>query len=396
MWSWFTQSDMEYGIKAYEAQHPNVTVDYTYYNYSPQFLTALKTAAATHTLPDIIGLQPGSLTQQYRADLAPLNSLAASTWGAKWTKLVYPVDLDQMTMGNPKGNNNYYVLPLVSQVLGVWYDTKLFSQLHLSVPTTLAQLVKESQTLTNHGYLPMYQGGAGSWQDENLFMTLADQEKANSFQDAQLGTVKWTSPSMLKAMETWRALFTDGVFQSGALGDEGYPTGADLFAAGRVGMVYFGSWWLQEAEFPPPLPPLVVGMKGFGYFPFPAISAGNKPGAIVGGIDEGAGLTTTGASNPAAWQFLASIADGAGTTAILSKGFNDLPSFTNTKTPSLAPRVMTLYKQQLKLLPKAENQRFYSPVLQTVVDNALAAVAAGTETPAAALASVQSTQNKVG
>jgi raffinose/stachyose/melibiose transport system substrate-binding protein len=396
MWSWFTQSDMEFGIKAFEAQHPNITVKYTYYNYSPQFLTALKTAAATGTLPDLIGLQPGSLTQQYRADLTPLSTLAASTWGANWTKLVYPVDLRQMTMGNPAGNANYYILPLDSQVIGIWYDTQLFSQLHLSVPTTLAQLVSDCRVLTNHGYLPMYQGGAGSWQNENLFMTLADQNSANSFENAQLGKISWTSAPLVNAMATWKALFTDGVFQSGALGDEGYPTGADLFAAGRVGMVYFGSWWLQEAEFPPPLPPLVVGMKGFGYFPFPAVAPGNKPGAIVGGIDEGVGLTTTGAKNPAAWQFMASIVNGAGTAAILQKGFNDLPSFTNAKNPTLAPRVMQLYRQQLSLLAVAQNQRFYSPVVQNALDNALAAVAAGQSTPAAALGKVESAQHQAG
>ena len=395
MWSWFTQSDMQQAINTFEAQHPNITVKYSYYNYSPQLLTALKTGAATGTLPDIIGLQPGSLTQQYRSDLVPLNSLAASTWGANWTKLVFPVDLKQMTMGNPAGNNNYYILPLVSQVLGVWYNVNLFKQLHISVPTTLSELAKDSQVLTNHGYLPMYQGAAGSWQNENLFMTLADQDQANAFQDAQLGKSSWTSEPMVYAMQTWKDLFTDGVFQAGALGDEGYPTGADLFAAGRVGMVYFGSWWLQEAEFPPPLPPLIVGMKGFGYFPFPAIKPGNKPGAIVGGIDEGAGLTTTGAKNPAAWQFLASIVNGPGTEAILQKGFNDLPSFTNVKTPSLAPRVMTLYQQQMSLLPQAQNQRFYSPVVQTALDNALAGVAAGSESPTTALAKVQTTQNSL-
>lgn len=395
MWSWFTQSDMQQAINVFEAKHPNITVKYSYYNYSPQLLTALKTGAATGTLPDIIGLQPGSLTQQYRSDLVPLNSLAASTWGSGWTKLVFPVDLKQMTMGNPAANNNYYILPLVSQVLGVWYNTNLFKQLHISVPTTLSELVKDSQVLTNHGYLPMYQGAAGAWQNENLFMTLADQDQANAFQDAQLGKVSWTSGPMVNAMQTWKTLFTDGVFQSGALGDQGYPTGADLFAAGRVGMVYFGSWWLQESEFPPPLPPLVVGMKGFGYFPFPAIKTGNKPGAIVGGIDEGAGLTTTGAKNPAAWQFLASIVNGPGTEAILQKGFNDLPSFSDVKTPTLAHRVMTLYQQQMSLLPQAQNQRFYSPVVQTALDNALAGVAAGSESPATALAKVQATQNSL-
>ena len=396
VWSWFTQSDMEVGIKAFEAQHPNITVNYTYYNYSPQFLTALKAAAATGSLPDIIGLQPGSLTQQYRSDLAPLNTLAASAWGNNWRKLVYPVDLQQMLMGNPKGNNNYYILPLDSQVLGVWYNTQLFNKLHISVPTTLAQMVSDSKVLTSHGYLPMYQGGAGAWQNENVFMTLADQNLANSFQNAQLGKISWTSTPMLKAMTTWRALFNDGVFQTGALGDQGYPTGADLFAAGRVGMFYIGSWWLQEAEFPPPLPPLVVGMKGFGSFNFPATQPGNQPGAIVGGIDEGIGLTKTGAKNPAASEFLTSVVNGPASAAILAKAFNDLPSFTNAKAPHLAPRIMTLYHQQLAELAKAQNQRFYSPVVQVAFDNALAGVAAGQLTPAAALAKVAAAQKKNG
>ena len=104
--------------------------------------------------------------------------------------------------------------------------------------------------------------------------------------------------------------------------------------------------------------------------------------------------TTTGAKNPAVWQFLASIVNGAGTSAILNKGFNDLPSFSNTPIPTgLAPRVVSLYKQQLGLLSQAQNQRFYSPVVQNALDNALAGVAAGSETPAAALAKVQASQS---
>ena len=71
VWSWFVQSNMETAIAAFEKTHPNITVQYTYYNYSPQYITALKTASASNTLPDIIGLQPGSLTQQYRTDLVP-------------------------------------------------------------------------------------------------------------------------------------------------------------------------------------------------------------------------------------------------------------------------------------------------------------------------------------
>ena len=125
------------------------------------------------------------------------------------------------------------MLPLDSQVLGVWYNLQIFKTLHLSVPTTLAQLVSDCKTIASHGYLPMYQGAAAGWQNENVYMTLADQNQANSFENAQLGKIPWTSAPLVNAMATWKALFSDGVFQNGALGDQGYPTGADLFRTGR-------------------------------------------------------------------------------------------------------------------------------------------------------------------
>ena len=34
VWSWFIQSTMQKSIAAFEKQHPDVKVNYTYYNYS--------------------------------------------------------------------------------------------------------------------------------------------------------------------------------------------------------------------------------------------------------------------------------------------------------------------------------------------------------------------------
>src|SRR5580698_6586815 len=76
VWSWFISSTMAKSIKAFEAKNPGLEVKYTYYNYSPEYITSLKAAAASNSLPDIIGLQPGSLTQQYRPQLEALNERA--------------------------------------------------------------------------------------------------------------------------------------------------------------------------------------------------------------------------------------------------------------------------------------------------------------------------------
>lgn len=111
VWSWFVQSTMQKSIADFEKAHPDIKVDYTYYNYSPEYITALKAAAASNSLPDLIGLQPGSLTQQYRTKLEALNDRAMKEWGKGWQDTIFPIDKKQMLMGNPPGDTSDYILP---------------------------------------------------------------------------------------------------------------------------------------------------------------------------------------------------------------------------------------------------------------------------------------------
>ena len=311
VWSWFVQSTMQKSIIAFEKTHPGIKVKYTYYNYSPEYITALKAAAASDSLPDLIGLQPGSLTQQYRSQLRSLNARAAKQWGAGWQDKIFPVNRKQMLMGNPAGDANDYILPQKSQDLVIWYNTKIFAKLGLWVPKSDGGVIAVAHALSKNGYIPMFQGAADGWQNENVFLMLANQRAPGLIDKAQAGQAKWTSPELVQAMTDWRALFTDGVFQQGALGAHTYPTGAQLFSQGRVGMMALGSWWMQESKFPPPLSQYVQNMDGFDFFYMPALKGSDHASPPVGGIDIGYGLTKNGAQNPAAWTFLASLINGA-------------------------------------------------------------------------------------
>jgi raffinose/stachyose/melibiose transport system substrate-binding protein len=394
VWSWFVQNTMTKAVDAYQKSHPGVTVKYTYYNYDPEYLTALKAAAASDTLPDLIGMQPGSFTQQYRDYLVALNTYAAAAWGADWESLIPPVDKQQMALGNPAGDTNYYILPQSSQVLATWYNKDIFAKYNLSVPTTLDELIQVAKTLRANNIIPMFQGAAGAWQNENVFLMMANQVKKGITDDVQQGKADWTDPALVTAMKTWGDLFKNGVFQDGALGAQGYPTGAQLFASGKVGMITFGSWWLQEAQLPPPQPDQVSDLKAFDYFMFPAITSGSQPGAIVGGVDFGYGMTKHGASNPCAFDFLASFLNGEAGQAALAD-VADLPAFLNVKLPSsVSPNVSALYARFMQQLPNAVNQRWYSADVQKAVDDALQAVATGEKTPEAALADVSTVQKK--
>jgi raffinose/stachyose/melibiose transport system substrate-binding protein len=385
---------MDKSVKAFEEKNPGLKVNYTYYNYSPQYITALKAAAASNSLPDIIGLQPGSLTQQYREQLVPLNSYAAKEWGDDWASKVFPVALKQLTMGNPPGDSSYYLLPQESQVLTIWYNTAIFNKLGLSVPQTYQELVNAAKKLSENGYIPLYQGAADGWQNENVFLMIANQLAPGLVEKAQAGQAPWSSPALVSAMEAWSKLFKDHVFQEGALGARAYPTGAQLFAQGRIGMMALGSWWMQESKFPPPLSSFIQNMSGFDFFYFPALTPGGKPSPPVGGVDIGYALTKNGAKNPAAWKFLASLVKGEALQQALND-LNDLPSFTGFEPQGeITPHIKQMYDRFIADLPHAENQRIAHPEIADALDNALAGVASGTVSPEEGLKRIQEVTDK--
>ena len=195
-------------------------------------------------------------------------------------------------------------------------------------------------------------------------------------------------------MKAWKGLFDDGVFQQGALGAHAYPTGAQLFAQGKVGMMALGSWWMQESKFPPPLSEFVQNMDGFDFFYLPPVKDGNPASPPVGGIDIGYGLTKNGAKNPAAWTFLAELTNGVGLQEALND-LNDLPAFDGHEPKGdVTDHVKEMSARFMADLPKAENQRFASPAVAEALDNALAGVAAGSLEPEAALATVQAATDK--
>ena len=194
-------------------------------------------------------------------------------------------------------------------------------------------------------------------------------------------------------MKAWKGLFDDGVFQQGALGAHAYPTGAQLFAQGKVGMMALGSWWMQESKFPPPLSEFVQNMDGFDFFYLPPIGSGNAASPPVGGIDIGYGLTKR-RQNETAWTFLASLTNGDGLQEALND-LNDLPAFVGHEPMGdVSDHVKQMSARFMADLPKAENQRFAAPAVAEALDNALAGVAGGTIEPQAALAAVQAATNK--
>lgn len=392
IWSWTpvaaTMNDI---VTKIEKKYPNITIK-TNIEPNSDYLIALKSAQASGSLPDIVGLSAGAVTQEYRPNLQPLNGLAQKLWGSKWKTDFPSAALSQAMLGNPAGNTNTYMLPQEVEVINIWYNQKIFNQMHLSPPSTFAQLASDAHAIQKAGYIGFYEGAAQTDFVQWMYMEIAAQTDLSGLEASAKGVPEWTQPGMIKAASYWKRFFTDGVFQAGALGDQQYPTGANLFAAGRVGMMTLGSWWLQESQMSTS-PQGLKTMKDYGTFFLPPMASGLHATPPLGGVDFGWGITQnadkSAAVEKATEEVYQQLISGVGEQTSLNQ-MNDLPAFQGMHpTIALNSHILNLYHNYLKEMTVAHNHEIGNPtVAQALVSN-LQSVAAGKESPSAAMQSVQ-------
>lgn len=386
-------------VDAFEAANPDTTIDATIFNY-PEYLVDLQTRASSGTMPDLVGLQPGALTQQYRSNLMPLNDCAESTWGADWEDQFYPVGLDQARAGNPDGDENYYALPVLTQTVNLWANTEIFEAAGAEIPTTWDDLKPTVDQIAASGTdaAPFLLPAKDGWLRNAVFMQIANNVSPGIVQKAEAGEVDWTDPAIVEAMDYWGKLFSDGIAQQGAVSLDAYPSGANQFEAGQAGMIPLGAWWIQQSDptkDQSSIPPLSVGMSGYEPFLFPTIPGGASESQLVGGIDLAMGISKNSADPELACKVLTDWIAGEGAQKLIDT-MNDIPA-----VKGLTPSEFTSDKQEEiwgqladEWLPEVKYSRYFDdPKIDQAVADALAAVATGSTTPEDAAASVQSVQD---
>jgi raffinose/stachyose/melibiose transport system substrate-binding protein len=385
-------------IDAFTTANPDVTIDATIFNY-PEYVVDLQTRASSGTMPDIVGLQPGALTQQYRENLMPLEDCAAETWGDDWESKFFPIGLEQARMGNPEGDEHYYALPLLVQTVNLWANSDLLDEAGIEPPATWADLESAVDTLGGGSAAPFLLPAKDSWLRNVVFLQIANNIEPGLVYQAESGEASWTDPGVVEAFAYWQKLFTDGIAQQGALALDAYPNGVNQFEAGNAAMIPLGAWWIQQSDpSRSDIPPLSQGMEGYEPFLFPTIPGGAPEPQLVGGIDVALGISKDAKNPDLACQVLTDWIAGDGAQVLINT-FNDLPA-----VQGLDPEEFTSDKQQEMWktftedwMPEVQYSRYFeSPDIDTAVADALSAVAAGQSTPEEAAASVQAVQDGLG
>lgn len=384
LWTWspITRT-AEKMIDAFEKANPDITIDYTNYNYNPEYLQALSAASASDNLADIVGLQPGSLTQTYSDYLIDLSDYAKAEWGDDWTSVYDNVTQSQLQLGNKDGDDGHYILPIETQDIYVEYNKTLFEQLGLKVPTTYDELVEVSKTLRDNGYAPLFFGGADGWQHVNLLLMCTSQISDTLFDECQNGEKAWTCDEMKQAMTNYKKLFDDGVMQDGSLSSTSYSDGTTLFLAGQAGMMLLGSWWAQEYTSEDVSD--AVANWDYDYFYLPALEEGLSDSKAIGGVDFGYGITKNCENPDLAWKALVSFATGEGAQEIANDMNNHL-SYPNIEpdTSAMVERdglqnVVDEFNRSGKdIAVGLVNQRIAEPTIETAIQEAMQGLIGGT------------------
>ncbi|WP_169797675.1 ABC transporter substrate-binding protein [Microbacterium resistens] len=382
-------------IEAFQAKNEGAKIDATIFNY-PEYLVDLQSRASSNTMPDILGLQPGALTQQYRDHLMPLQDCAAKTWGDDWQSRFYPIGIEQARMGNPEGDENFYSLPILTQTVNLWANSEIFEKEGLEVPTTWDELVATTEAMKGKDYAPFLLPAKDSWLRNVVFLQIANNIAPGKVYEAEGGTAAWTDPEIVEAFDYWGRLFREGIAQSGAIGLDAYPSAVNQFEAGKAAMIPLGAWWIQQSDpTKSDIPPLSDGMSGYEPFLFPTIPGGAAESQFVGGIDVSLGIAKNTANPDLACKVLTDFIAGLGAQKLVNT-MNDVPAVTG-----LSPEKFTSDKQEKiwnlfveEWLPEVKYSRYFaSPKIDQAVADALAAIATGDSTPADAAASVQAVQD---
>lgn len=394
-WSPISQTT-EAMIAATTAKHPEVSIKAEVFNY-PEYIVDLNTRASSNTMPDIVGLQPGAVTQQYRSHLMPLNECATNTWGEGWEEKFFPIGLEQARMGNPEGDDNYYALPLLTQTVNLWQNTKAMEQKGVSAPTTWAELESASKAFAGSDTAGFLLPAKDSWLRIVVFLQIANNIAPGLPGKAENGEAKWTEPQIVKALEYWNKLFTDGIAQQGALALDAYPSGANQFEAGSAAMIPLGAWWIQQSDpAKTDAPELSQGLQGFAPFLFPTIPGGAPEPQLVGGVDVALGISKNTSDPDAACKVLTDWIAGDGAQVLINT-FNDLPAVKDVNPQQFtSDHQKKVWEQMMAWMPEVKYSRYMlTPEMDQALGDVLAGVASGDYTPEEGAARLQEEQDKV-
>lgn len=311
-WSWLPTNDQsEELIEGFEKENPDIKIDYTR-TEQDDFFEKLQVAMASGTGPDLYGMTTGSMMEQYAKFSVGMKETADEYWSG-WEDKINENAVAQCTTeeGTVAG------MPLLTAgMTTLMYNKSLMDECGIEkVPTTYAELKDAAVKAKEHGYVCVAAGAADDWVNSDWFVQASNEFENGAVYEAEKGERKWTDQYFVDTMNAWQQLFTDGIFEDGALGVATYPDARDQYFFARKAVFFMtGSWHLG------PTSPTNSELEGteiqakedvIGMEPFPSVSDSNE---ILGtsGVDVMICMNKDCKEKEAAMKFIEYLSNGEG------------------------------------------------------------------------------------
>ncbi|TDV57862.1 ABC transporter substrate-binding protein [Actinophytocola oryzae] len=231
-----------------------------------------------------------------------------------------------------------YIPPTNPQVLPlVFYDKKAFAQHNIAVPSTWDEFMSTVATLKDAGVTPIEFAGLEGWSASMPLVALASAdvlgENPDWIQQRYAGTVKFTDPEFVHAMDKARDLVEAGAYASGALSVD-YATANKNFLDHHSGMYLMGSWLIGQIP--------ADEADDFGAFPLPTEDGKTVLPFNVGGTTS---VSTQGADPAKAMDFAKAWSLAPANLKVLIETDGAFPMLKNKSIGDFGAKVTPLYTE---------------------------------------------------
>ncbi|WP_346663816.1 ABC transporter substrate-binding protein [uncultured Merdimonas sp.] len=311
-WSWLPTNDQsDEMIEKFEEQNPNIKIDYTR-TEQDDFFEKLQVAMASGTGPDLFGMTTGAMMEQYAKFSADMKETADEYWEG-WEE-----DIDQNSVAQCTTEDGKVAgMPLLNAgMTTLMYNQTLMEECGIDkMPTTYEELQDAAAKAKEHGYVCIAAGAADDWVNSDWFVQTANEFEDGAVYEAEAGEREWTDQCFVDTMQAWQNLFTEGIFEDGALGVNTYPDARDQYFFARKSLFLLtGSWHIgPTSPSNSEIQGTEIGNQGdvIGMAPFPAMSdSGERLG--TSGVDVMVCLNQDCEEKEAAMKFIEYLSNGDG------------------------------------------------------------------------------------
>ena len=263
----------------FEQKYPNVTIKRVNRDFG-ELKTLLALAMSGPHGPDVVEANQGwpDMGHLVKAGLLlPLDNYAQA-YG--WTSRVSPNVLRVSSWspdGKEFGTGSLYGYTTMGEIVGVYYNKQILSELGLTVPTTFGEFEQDLEAAKQAGQIPIQFANNDAFPGIHEFATIQDQIAPTSYlTDLIFGTqrdqLSFDTPENTQAATTLQDWANKGYFTPG-FGGAGYDDSVSNFANGEGLFMITGNWIVAN---------LGADNTNFGFFPLPPTGAGDPPVATGG------------------------------------------------------------------------------------------------------------------